>query len=82
MTSTDTCVKKKDNMVHGVGSLQSLFYKPEIPCGPSFADAENQKLHEELNVMKDKMKAMENQIAMVVLVLASFQASLVIDGSF
>ena len=70
------CEKNKDNKVHGVGSLQSLFYSP------SFADAENQKLHEELNVMKDKMKAMENQIVMVVLVLASFQASLVIDGSF
>ena len=74
--------EKKDNKVHGVGSLQSPFYKSEIPCSPSFANAENQKLHEELNVMKDKMKALENQIAMVVLVLASFQASLVIDGSF
>ena len=43
--------KKRDNKVHGGGSLQSLFYKPEIPCCPSFADAKNQKLHEELNVM-------------------------------
>ncbi|XP_063940803.1 uncharacterized protein LOC135149310 [Daucus carota subsp. sativus] len=56
----------KKKRVYGVGSSQSLFYRSKtIPCSSSFADAENQKLQEELKVMKEKMKAMENQIAKI-----------------
>ena len=57
----------KKTRVYGVGSSQSLFYRSKtIPCSSSFADAENQKLQEELKIAGgDKMKAMENHIAKI-----------------
>ncbi|XP_074335001.1 uncharacterized protein LOC141672327 isoform X3 [Apium graveolens] len=55
----------KRKRVYGVGSSQTLFYKPETIPSSSSPDAENQKLQEELKIMKDKMKVMEDKIAKI-----------------
>lgn len=53
--------------VYGLGSSQNLFYQSEImPCTSSFASEENQKLQQELKKVKDRMKAMESQLAMFI----------------
>lgn len=55
----------KKKRVYGLGSSQNLFYKSEtMPC-TSFANEENQRLQEELKEVKDWMKAMESQLAML-----------------
>ena len=57
----------KKKRVYGVGSSQNLFYQSEVmPCISSFASEENQKLQQELKEMKDRMKEMENQLAMII----------------
>ncbi|XP_074355224.1 uncharacterized protein LOC141693933 [Apium graveolens] len=57
----------KKKRVYGVGSSQSIFYGSKITptCSSSFRNAENQKLQDELKLMKDKIKEMENQIAKI-----------------
>ncbi|KAL8121780.1 hypothetical protein AgCh_018501 [Apium graveolens] len=61
----------KRKRVYGVGSSQTLFYKPETIPSSSSADAENQKLQEELKIMKDKMKVMEDKIAKILKVTSA-----------
>lgn len=56
----------KKKRVYGVGSSQSLFFPPEIvPYTSAIANEENHQVQQELKEMKDRVKAMENQLAMI-----------------
>ncbi|KAL8105565.1 hypothetical protein AgCh_029384 [Apium graveolens] len=58
----------KKNRVYGLGSSQSIFYKPKTIHYPSsFAtEEENQQLKHQLTEMNEQMKAMENQLALII----------------
>ena len=57
----------KKKRVYGVGSSQDIFYQPQMmPDTLSFASEENQKLQQELVEVKDRVKALEGQIAKLI----------------
>ncbi|KAL8124451.1 uncharacterized protein LOC141718113 [Apium graveolens] len=58
----------KKNRVYGLGSSQSIFYKPKTMHYPSsFAtEEENQQLKHQLTEMNERMKAVENQLAAII----------------